>query len=199
MPTKHEVTVFNANFYLVSATVIPVFFLAVTLQGRIFSSAENLMRRLLRSAQERLERFEQTVGAPDRQPLNVRREIVAQSWRLLLFQLIWMISIVVLAVSVIGETLAVLALDQGRASALVHTLVLAAVFGLTIGTGILLYVRLQMLWSRNMRLVFLRYPRNQSRCRLVDHAGWGGIQQLPLRASRMAVRGWWPWLRAVVR
>ncbi len=34
---------------------------------------------------------------------------------------------------------------------------------------------------------------------LVDHAGWGGIQGLPLRASRIAARGWWPWLRAVVR
>ena len=33
----------------------------------------------------------------------------------------------------------------------------------------------------------------------VDHAGCGGIQQLPVRASRMAARGWWPWLRAVVR
>ena len=34
---------------------------------------------------------------------------------------------------------------------------------------------------------------------LVDHAGCGGIQQLPVRASRMAARGWRPWLRAVVR
>jgi hypothetical protein len=36
-------------------------------------------------------------------------------------------------------------------------------------------------------------------CGLVCHAGWGGIQQVPLRASRMAARGWWPWLRAVAR
>ncbi len=35
--------------------------------------------------------------------------------------------------------------------------------------------------------------------RLVDHAGCGGIQQFPVSASRMAARGWWPWLRAVVR
>jgi hypothetical protein len=34
---------------------------------------------------------------------------------------------------------------------------------------------------------------------LVDHGGCGGIQVLPLRASWMAARGWWPWLRAVVR
>ena len=34
---------------------------------------------------------------------------------------------------------------------------------------------------------------------LVDHAGCGGIQALPVRASRMAARGWRPWLRAVVR
>jgi len=42
--------------------------------------------------------------------------------------------------------------------------------------------------------------RNQSGVPwLVDHVGCGGIQQLPVRASRMAARGWWPWLRAVVR
>src|ERR1019366_5761148 len=35
--------------------------------------------------------------------------------------------------------------------------------------------------------------------RLFDHAGCGGIQQLPLRASRKMARGWRPWLRAVVR
>jgi len=34
---------------------------------------------------------------------------------------------------------------------------------------------------------------------LVDHVGCGGIQAFPVRASRMAARGWWPWLRAVVR
>jgi protein-S-isoprenylcysteine O-methyltransferase Ste14 len=34
---------------------------------------------------------------------------------------------------------------------------------------------------------------------VADHAGCGGIQVLPVRASRMAASGWRPWLRAVVR
>lgn len=40
-----------------------------------------------------------------------------------------------------------------------------------------------------------RYPFRP----VIDQAGCGGIQGLPIRASRMASRGWMAWWRAVVR
>ncbi|MGO9296208.1 MAG: hypothetical protein ACLP52_20425 [Streptosporangiaceae bacterium] len=68
---------FNSDFYLVSASIIPVFFLAVTLQGKIFSSTEQLMRKLLRSAQEGVKRIKQTAEEPTRSRISINKKMFA--------------------------------------------------------------------------------------------------------------------------
>ena len=51
----------------------------------------------------------------------------------------------------------------------------------------------------NWAAMFGGIPGKQSGCGSVDHAAWGGIQGLAVRASRMASMGRRPWLRALTR
>jgi hypothetical protein len=129
------------NFYLVSATIIPVFFLALTLQGKQFDAVEELLRKLTHWSER---------GLQEIQPEKGWIWIIV---KLAFFQVSWMVirgvTTLVLAFSVLGEILAILALSQGSADPVTHNLVLVAVIGLASGVGVLLYVRLEILWGAN--------------------------------------------------
>jgi hypothetical protein len=144
--------VVNSNFYIVSASVIPVFFLALTLQGRQFDDAEHSMRKLTQSIKEHLDQCEKAI---------VEKKGIWQPYFKLVkasvaFILISGIASVILVISVLGEVFAILVLYQGKGDEGDQTIVLVAVLSLTIGVGLLLYIRLQMLQGENT-LMFIRW------------------------------------------
>jgi hypothetical protein len=130
------------NFYLGAATVIPVFFLTLTLQGKQFDAVENLLRKLSQSTERGLKQMETS-----EKWLKIATKIT-------FFQLSWILirglTILVLSVSLLGEVLALLALSNGSDDSATHNLVLIAVVGLTVGIGILLYIRVEILWGANL-------------------------------------------------
>ena len=141
----------NSDFYVVSATIIPVFLLALTLQGKQFDDTEHLMRKLNHSIKEYLDQI-------DFSQLNWR-----VLWKLLLsllaITIIRSVAAALLLTSVLGEVFAILALQQGKADPGSQGVVLLAVLSLTIGVGLLLFVRLEIISGTTMVIMVRRYIR----------------------------------------
>jgi len=140
----------NSDFYIVSATVIPVFFLALTLQGKQFDDAEQLMRKLNHSVKKHLDQIEQDIAEGSGSLASLKALLPA-----LASTAIWIVATGLLVFSILGEVFAILPLYQGKADPGTRPLVLIAVLGLTIGVGLLLYIRLRIIWGTTI-FIFLR-------------------------------------------
>lgn len=146
---------FRANFYIVSATVIPVFFLALTLQGKQFDAVETMLQKLNDRGEKHLDRV--FIERDDKRFAIAPGPFLRFALIQLIWTAIWVVTILVLLFSVLGEVFALLALDRGRAASSTQEIVLIAVLGLTIGVGLLLYIRVQILWGANMVSMFRAY------------------------------------------
>jgi hypothetical protein len=135
------------DFYVTSATVIPVFFLALTLQSTQFEATEQLMQKLNNSIKGYLD---QNKTAQDIIKQGYSGLILKFVLPGLAFSVIWAFVSALLVLSVLGEVFAILALYQGKANAGTQPVVLISVLSLAILVGLLFYGRLQRLWGANM-------------------------------------------------
>jgi hypothetical protein len=94
---------FNVAFYSVAATVIPVLFLAIAVQGRLFHD-------LLDASTEAISRFAQRYRQPPGAPGRVRAAMGAYFASLLLSG----VAIVIVFYGVFGESIAVISLYSRR-------------------------------------------------------------------------------------
>lgn len=140
-----------SDFYIVSATIIPVFFLALTLQGKQFDDAEHLMRKLNQSIKEHLDQI--GFSKPN------WRAFSKFALSLITLTVIRIVTLALVVFSVLGEVFAILPLYQGKADPGTRGLVLIAVLGLTIGVGLLLFVRLEILYGTTVFIMGRRYIR----------------------------------------
>jgi hypothetical protein len=107
---------FNANFYVAAATVIPILYLAITLQGSTF---EDLMRRLRKAL-------------PENQPTGSRRTPLKSIVSLALTVLITVIAVVLIFGGISAEFVSFVALYQQRSSSRMDRDVLALIGGLLV-------------------------------------------------------------------
>lgn len=142
----------NSDFYVVSATVIPVFFLALTLQGKQFEEAEKLMQTLTSSFKKLLDQVEKDIAA---------KSYSRDFWKIIssgfAVSVIYLITLALLLISVLGEALAVWALYNEKANSETRVIVLTAILSLTCSIGLLLFFRLQILWNKFMTIFALGF------------------------------------------
>jgi hypothetical protein len=147
---------FNLDFYAMAATVIPVFFLALTLQGRLFDETERLMKKHSEAAQAAVDRLDHAVhwesDTRTRQAKEDKRKVRSEVRTMirpilqpfLFSNLIALVVIVVVSMSLAAEVMAVVALAESHAGPDVQNFVEGALVTLTCGIGLVLYARINI-------------------------------------------------------
>jgi|SRR5580692_6758327 hypothetical protein len=130
-------------FYTVAATTIPVYFLALTFQGTLFNAADDYLLSLLNGNYEFYKDWAERIRRHDTVTFanaDLKR-ILYHGFRGVLIKGIYVSVTIIVALSALGEFLALQALYNGVAESWQHQVVLAAVEALTVTTAVVLLAR----------------------------------------------------------
>ena len=131
---------FNADFYVVAATIIPVWFVAVMLPGGILARYA-VWARQLRARQSK------RIGPA----MNAGKLSGTRLWLILRFRdVLTLPDKATLTFAGVGEVCAVLSLDRGHATGFEHWWVLVSVVGLPVVTVIGAQVAILGTWTRDL-------------------------------------------------
>lgn len=124
---------FNADFYSTVATIIPVLFIALTLQGDFVMKAMTASEHWPKGSREALRNWQATAPLWQRWP--------AQLVWIAVGSLLYAVPTLILTFGLVGEIDALLALERQKATALEQSWVMEAGVVLTVMTVVALLVR----------------------------------------------------------
>ena len=124
--------VFNANFYIVSATVIPLFYITLTLQGPMFEDLQHVARRAGTSMDKAIKRFDTDIEYPSkwrRFAYGLHTWIMIVSWATIATVTFIFAGLIILA-GIAGEIISLLALYHESDTPITRSFVLWSMIGL---------------------------------------------------------------------
>jgi hypothetical protein len=131
----------DETFYVVAATVIPVYFLALTLQGTFYDKIQSYFEV---QAKKSLAGWQETFSRPRVINPQFIKTYLRTRPRALILSLALVIAAFAIILSAIAEAFAIIALYNGYAYQYVDGIVLSALLLLTTGTALLILIRIYM-------------------------------------------------------
>ena len=134
----------DETLYVVAATIIPVYFLALTFQGTLFDAIDNYLVSLLNAEPSFYEGW--LAKAQENEDLlkvtpKEIKGIIYHGYRRFAFLLVFLPAVAVLAWSTFGEAVAVWCIYNQAALPWQHKVVFSAVLVLAIGTAAFIVIR----------------------------------------------------------
>jgi hypothetical protein len=128
----------HETFYLVAGTIIPVYFLALTLQGTFYDKIQAYYEA---QAKRSLEAWQKAFGNHETANRELKKKYLRARPHAFIIGLAFIIATLVIILSAAGEALALLALYNGYAYQYANVTIWSAILALTIGTGLLILTR----------------------------------------------------------
>jgi hypothetical protein len=136
----------DETFYTVAAATIPVYFLALTFQGTLFNTVDDYLVSLLNSNEAFYREWTEKIQAhePIKLTKSDSKKIAFHGLRAAAIRLTSACVILIVALSAVGEFIALQCLYSQTAEPLQHQVVLLAVQVLTVGTAAFLAIRIYL-------------------------------------------------------